>query len=180
MAHLLEADAEGFEHARGDSTLFAHEAEEEVLGADVVVAQAARLINGEFDDLLRPRREADLANDGALSPTNDELNGLANLGQLDVEVLEDLRCNAFALADKTEQQVLRADVVVVEALRLVLGERQHLAGAIREAIEAISRGHALLRSPLPGVGRQAVVRRGSLPLRLGASRGGSTPPRDYA
>ena len=149
-----------------------------MLGADVVMAQASRLINGELDDLLRSWREADLANDGALATSDDELNRLANLGQLNVEVLEDLRRDALTLADKAEQQVLCADVVVVETLRLVLGERQHLAGAVREAIEAISRGHALLRSPLPGVGRQALVRRGSLPLRLGASRGGSTPPRD--
>ena len=178
MANLLQADAEGFEHAGGDPSLFAHEAEEEVLGADVVVAQAARLIDRQLDHLLGARRQADLANDGALTPTDDELNRLANLRQLNVEVLQHLRRDALALADKAEQQVLCADVVVVEALRLVLGERQHLAGAIREAIEAVSRGHALLRSPLPGVGRQAVVRRGSLPLRLGASRRGSTPPRD--
>ena len=177
MADLLQAYAEGLQHAGGDPTLFAHKAEQEVFGADVVVAQAARLINGELNDLLCPWGEADLPNDGTLSPTDDELNCLANLGQLNVEVLEDLRRDAFALADKAEQQVLRADVVVVEALRLVLGERQHLSGAIREAIEAISRGHALLRSPLPGVCRQALVRRGSLPLRFGASRGGSTPPR---
>ena len=148
-----------------------------MFGADVVVAESARLINGELDHLLGTWREADLANDGAFATSDDELNRLADLGQLNVEVLEDLRRNALALADKAEQQVLCADVVVVEALRLVLGERQHLAGAIREAIEAVSRGHALLRSPLPGVGRQALVRRGSLPLRLGASRGGSTPPR---
>ena len=178
MAHLLKAYAEGLQHAGGDSTLFAHKAKQEVFGADVVVAQSARLINCELDDLLGPRREADLANDWALAPADDELNRLANLGQLDVEVLEDLRRNTLALADKAEQQVFGADVVVVEALRLVLGERQHLAGAIREAIEAVSRGHALLRSPLPGERRQALVRRGSLPLRLGASRGGSTPPRD--
>ena len=178
MAHLLKAYAEGLQHAGGDSPLFAYKSEQEVFGTDVVVAQSARLINGELNDLLGPWREADLANDGALAPADDELHRLADLGQLDVEVLKDLRRNTLALADKAEQQVLCADVVVVESLRLVLGERQHLAGAIREAIEAISRGHALLRSPPPGVCRQALVRRGSLPLRLGASRGGSTPPRD--
>ena len=178
MAHLLEAHPKGLEHAGGDPALFAHEAEQEVLGADVVMAEPTRLINGELDDLLGTWREADLANDGAFATADDELHRLADLGQLDVEVLEDLRRNPLALADKAEQQVLSADVVVVESLRLVLGERQHLAGAICEAIEAVSRGHALLRSPLPGVRRQALVRRGSLPLRLGASRGGLTPPRD--
>src|SRR4029077_16324805 len=37
------------------------------------------------------------------------------------------------------EQVLRADVVVVEALRFVLGKRQDLAGAIRELVEAVHR-----------------------------------------
>ena len=177
MAHLLEAHPERLQHAGGNPALFADEAEQEVLGADVVVAQSSRLINGELDDLLRAWREADLANDGAFAASDDELHRLADLGQLNVEVLEDLGRNTLALADKAEQQVLCADVVVVESLRLVLGERQHLTGAIREAIEAVSRGHALLRSPLPGVCRRVPSRRGSLPLRSGASRGCPTPPR---
>ena len=60
-------------------------------------------------------------------------------GELDVHVLEDARGDALALADEAEQQVLRADVVVVEPLRLVLRERQDLAGAVRELVEAVHR-----------------------------------------
>ena len=177
MSYLLQAHAERLQHAGGDPALFAYESKQQVLSADVVVAQAARLINRELDHLLGAWGEADLTNNGSFATSDDELHRLANLGQLDVEVLEHLGCHPLAFADKAEQQVLSADVVVVESLRLVLGERQHLAGAIRKAIEAVSRGHALLRSPPPGECRQAPVRRGSLPLRFGAPRGGSTPPR---
>ena len=65
------------------------------------------------------------------------------LAQLDVHVLEDARGDALALADEAEEQMLRADVVVVEPLRLVLRQRQDLARAIRELVEAVHIcGHA--------------------------------------
>ena len=54
-------------------------------------------------------------------------------------LLEDARGHALALADETQQQVLRADVVVVEALRFFLSQRQDLARALRELVEAIHR-----------------------------------------
>ena len=111
--------------------------EQQVLGADVVVAEAARLVDGQLDDPLGAGREADLADDRAIAAPDDELDRRPDLGQLDVHVLEHAGGDALALADEPEQQVLRADVVVVEPLRLVLRERQDLARAIRELVEAI-------------------------------------------
>ena len=87
----------------------------------------------------------DLADDRAVAAADDELDRRPHLGQLDVHVLEHARGDALALADEAEEQVLRADVVVVEPLRLVLRERQDLARAIRELVESIHRGRA--RSP---------------------------------
>jgi len=58
VAHLLERDAERFEDARGDALAFADETEQKMLGADVAVAELARLVDRELDDLLRARREA--------------------------------------------------------------------------------------------------------------------------
>ena len=113
--------------------------EQQVLGADVVVAQAARLVDGQLDDPLGARRQADLADDRPVAAADDELDGGADLGQLDVHVLEHARGDALALADEAEQQVLGADVVVVEALRLVLGERQDLARPVGELVEAVHR-----------------------------------------
>ena len=82
-------------------------------------------------------READLADDRPIPAPDDELDRGPDLGQLDVHVLEHARSHALALADEPEQQVLGADVVVVEALRLVLGKGQHLACPVGELVEAI-------------------------------------------
>jgi hypothetical protein len=50
-ARLLERDLERREHLGRDALLFAQQPEQEVLGADVVVAQLARLVLREDDDL---------------------------------------------------------------------------------------------------------------------------------
>ena len=134
-----------------------------MFGADVVVAESARLINGELDHLLGTWGEANLAEHWPFATPNDELHRLAHLGELNAQVLKHLGGDTLPFTDKSKEEVLRADVVVVEALRLVLGERQHLPGAIREAIEAVSRGHALLRSPRQRCGRNGTPRSSSLP-----------------
>jgi hypothetical protein len=107
MAHLLEAHAERLEDSRGDPTLFANKSEEKVLGSDVVVPESSRLIDGELDHLLRPRRKADLTDDWALAATDDELDCLPNLRKLDVEVFEDLCRNPLTLANEPEEEVKR-------------------------------------------------------------------------
>ena len=137
VAHLVEVDAEALEHARGDALALADQAQQQVLRADVVVAQAARLVDGQLDDPLGARRQADFADDGPIAAADDELDGGPDLGQLDVHVLEDARGDALALTHQAEQQVLGPDVVVVEPLRLVLSKRQDLARAVRELVEAI-------------------------------------------
>ena len=149
VADLVEVDPERLEDAGGDPLALADEAEEQVLRADVVVAEAARLVDGQLDDALGPRRQPDLADDRAIAAADDELDGGPDLGQLDVHVLEDARRDALALADEAEEQVLRADVVVVEPLRLVLSERQDLARAIRELVEAIHRVERLFLPRAP-------------------------------
>ena len=108
-----------------------------MLGADVVVVEPPRLVDGQLDHLLGARRQADLAHDRPVAATDDELDRGADLGQLDAQVLEHPRGDAVALADQAEQQVLGADVVVVEALGLFLGEREDLAGSLGEFVESV-------------------------------------------
>ena len=91
----------------------------------------------------------DLTDDRPVAATDDELDRGPDLGQLDVHVLEDARGHALALADEAEEQVLRADVVVVEPLRLVLSQGQDLARAIRELVEAIHRVERLFPCRAP-------------------------------
>ena len=139
VADLVQVDAQRLQDARGDALALADEAQQQVLRADVVVAQPARLVDGQLDDALGARRQPDLAHDRPVAPADDELDRGAHLGQLDVHVLEHARGHTLALADEAQEQVLRADVVVVEPLRLVLSQRQDLARAIRELVEPIHR-----------------------------------------
>ena len=120
-----------------------------MLRADVVVAEAARLVDGQLDDALGARGQPDLTDDRAIAAADDELDGGPDLGQLDVHVLEHARGDTLALAHEPEQQVLRADVVVVEPLRFVLSQGQDLARAIREFVEAIHQVERLFPSRAP-------------------------------
>ena len=100
MADLVQVDAEALEHARGDALALAHQTEQQVLRADVVVTQAARLVDGQLDDALGARGQADFADDRSIAAADDELDRGPDLGQLDVHVLEDARGDALALTDE--------------------------------------------------------------------------------
>jgi hypothetical protein len=136
VTDLLERHAERLEDAGRDPLTLAHEAEEQVLGTDVAVAELARLVYGELDDLLGTRREGDLTRRcGRVSATDDELDGRSHLRELNSERVKDTRSNALALTNQTEEEVLRSDVVVVETDGLVLGKREDSFRAVVEAIE---------------------------------------------
>ena len=60
VADLLRVGVEIEENARGDALVLAYEAEEDVLGADVVVAERQRLAQRQLENFLRARRERDL------------------------------------------------------------------------------------------------------------------------
>src|SRR5690242_4785292 len=102
-----------------------------------MVVQSTRFINGKFDDFLGARCKADIAGNCAIPAANDELNGTANLVELNAEISEDLSRDAFTFTYKPEQKVLSADVVVVKALRLLLCKLQDFSRPLGEFIEAI-------------------------------------------
>ena len=58
VADLVEVHAERLEDAGGDALTLADEAEQQVLRADVVVSEAAGLVDRQLDHALRPRRQA--------------------------------------------------------------------------------------------------------------------------
>ena len=55
-----QVGAELDEHLGGDALALADETEQDVLGADVVVAELERLAQRQLEHLLRPRRERDV------------------------------------------------------------------------------------------------------------------------
>ena len=134
LADFFELEAEVHQHLGGHAFLLAQQAEQDVLGADVVVVEVAGLFHRVLDDLLGPRRLRQLAHRDHVGPALDELLDLeADLAQIDVEVLEHVGGDAAAFLDQAQQDVLGADVFVVEALGLLVGQLHHLAGPVGES-----------------------------------------------
>ncbi len=70
-----------------------------------------------------------------LALTDDVLDLLTNGIEVDAERLKRLGRDAFTLVDQAKEDVLGADVVVVEHLRLFLGEDDYTAGLIGELLK---------------------------------------------
>ncbi len=85
---------------------------------------------------------------------DDLLDLVADLPQVDVQVLQDVGGDAAALLDQAEQDVFGADVLVVEALGLLVGQLHHLAGTVGEAfIHAVDSDgfHRAIAGPGPAL-----------------------------
>ena len=117
---LSRVGVEVEQDAGGDALVLADQAEQDVLGADVVVAQAERLAQRQLEHLLGARRERDLPGGDLLAGADDADDLRAHPFDGDVEGLEDASGETLLLAKQTEQDVLGADVVVLERPRLLL------------------------------------------------------------
>ena len=124
------------QHQRGDPLALADEAQQQVLGADVVVAQRARLGDGVLQHLLGLGGEGDLAGRRELGPHRHDLLDLGLHGRdIDVQLLQDGDGQPVALADEAQQQMLGADEVVAQPDGLLAGQDDHLPGTFRESLE---------------------------------------------
>ena len=146
LAHTVEVRAELDEHLGGDALALADEPEQDVLGADVVVPELQRLAQRQLQHLLGAGGEGDVAGRGLLALADDLLDLLAHALQGDAQRLEGLGGDAFALVDQPEQDVLGADVVVVEHPGLFLGQDDHPPRAVGEPLE-----HSSLLTAAPAV-----------------------------
>src|SRR5690606_34798770 len=58
-----------------------------------------------------------------------------HLAQVDVKIFQDVGADTGALLDQAKKNVLGADVLMVEALGLLVRQGHHLPGAIRESFK---------------------------------------------
>ena len=135
LADPGQVGAQLHQHLGGDALALADEAEQDVLGADVVVAELQRLAERQLQDLLGAWGEGDVATGRRAALADDLLDLRAHRLQGDAERLERLRGDALTLVDQPEQDVLGTDVVVVEQPCLFLGKDDHSASSIRETFE---------------------------------------------
>ncbi len=143
VADLLRVGVEVEQDARGDALVLAHQSQQDVFRADVVVPEAERLAQRELEDLLCARRERDLTGGDLFAGADDADHLCAHALDGDVERLEDAGGEPLLLAQQTEQDVLRPDVVVLELPGLLLCEDDDLAGSLCESFEHV--GYLLVR-----------------------------------
>jgi hypothetical protein len=133
---LLKTGALFHEDLARHARVVAEDAEEQVLRPYVVVRELAPLVDRQLDHFLRTRRQRDLARGRRRLTLPDHLfDSATQRPQADAEGTQGARGNAFTLAHEPEQQMLGADVVVVEADRFVLSEREHTLRAVVETVE---------------------------------------------
>ncbi len=134
LADLFQLQAEVHQHLGGHAFLLAEQAQQDVLGADVVVAQVAGLFHRILDHFLGPGRLRQLAHGHHVGTALHELLDLqADLAEIDLEVLQHVGGHAAAFLDQAEQDVLGADVFVIEPLGLLVCQLHHLAGAVSKS-----------------------------------------------
>ena len=135
VADLLGVGVEVEQDPGRDAFVLAHEPEQDVLGADVVVPERERFSKRELEHLLGTRCERDLTRRDLVALADDPRDLRAHLLDRDVERLEHARGEPFLLAQQPEQDVLGPDVVVLQLSRLVLGEDDDLARTLGEPLE---------------------------------------------
>ena len=135
VANLLGIRVEIEQDAGRDAFVLAHEPEQDVLGADVVVPERQRLAQRELEDLLRARRERDLTGRDLVTLADDARDLRAHFLDRDVERFEHPRGETFLLAQQAEQDVLRADVVVLQGPGLILGKDDNLTRSFGKSLE---------------------------------------------
>ena len=135
LAYTIEVGAQFDQHLRGHTLTLADEAQQDVLRADVVVSELQRLTKGELQDLLGAGGEGNVAAGSLLALPDDLLNLRAHGFERDAQALQSLGCDTLALVDEAEQDVLGADVVVVEHPGLFLGQDNDPSGPVGKPLE---------------------------------------------
>jgi hypothetical protein len=136
LAHLVQSGAERFEDLGRDGLPFLHEAEQEMLRADVVVAELARFLDGELEHPLGLRGERDF--------TERERLGKASQGALDFgldrfqpesETLQHRRRDALTVPNQPEKDMLRSHEIVTKPASFLACQDDDPSGAFGESLK---------------------------------------------
>ena len=136
-SNAVKVDAEAAQDVDGDAVAIPDEAQQQMLGADVMVAHHAGLFDRQLDNTLRARRQRWLSKGRPFAAADGALDRAYNLARLDTQLLEHLDGNAVFLLHKAKQQMLGADMGMVQPQRLFLSQRKHSPRTFREAFEFI-------------------------------------------
>ena len=132
----MEAHALFHQDGRGDRPLLAQDAEQQMLGADVVVQEAIGFFRGELQDPLGLGAERDLDRGrNLLAKDRAPFDFLADVLERQVRPGENPAGQALPFSDQAEKQVLRLDRDAPELARFVAGKKQYPPRSFRVPLE---------------------------------------------
>ena len=105
-----------------------------MLGADVGMTHLAGLLDGQFDDTLGARGQRRFAERRARVAWSHALYLADNLRRSGADLSQNLGGQPVLFFCQAQQQVLGANIVVIQAHRLFLGDLQHLACMLRKSV----------------------------------------------
>ena len=102
------------------------------------MAHLQTLAQRKLQHLLRARGERDVAGHGLGSVADNVDDLAADVVEVNAHGLKRLRCDALALLDQAEQNVLGAHVIVVELARLLLCKDDDTTGPVGKPLEHVA------------------------------------------
>ena len=149
LAHPVQVRAQFRQDLRRDPVALTDQAEQQVLGADVMVTELLGLAQRQLEHLLGARRVRDLpGRRRLLALADDLLHLLPHAIQADPQRFQSLRRDTLTLADQAEQEVLGADVAVIEPHGFVVRQLECLSRPIGKPLK-----HPARRPSRPRRGR---------------------------
>ena len=137
LADTVQVGTELDQHLRGHPIALADEAQQDVLGPDVVVTELQRLTQGQLQHLLGARSKGDVPGRCLLALADYLLDLLAHGLETDPQGFQGLRRHAFTLVDEAQQDVLGADVVVIEHPGFFLSQDHNPPRSVGKPLEHI-------------------------------------------
>ena len=126
VAHRVQPHPLLHQDGGGDRALFAQDAEQQVLGADVAVQEAVGFFGGVLEHALGLAAEGDLDRGRhLLAEDRPPFDFLADALEGEVRALEDAAGQPLAFADQAQQEVLRLDGDAPELAGLVAREEEN-------------------------------------------------------
>lgn len=138
LTNAGQVGAQLHQHLGGYALALADEAEQDVLGADVLVAELQCLTQGQLQHLLGAWGKRDITARRVATGADD----LLNLGTHRVEGnphgLERLGGHPFTLLDQPQEDVLGTDVIVIQRSRFLLCQDDNASCPVGKPFEHLS------------------------------------------
>jgi hypothetical protein len=143
-ADLFGGYPQPVEHVRGGAFGFEDQPKQQVFGADVLMAQLARFLDGVLDHFFGARGKLDAVG-GCPPGREDPLDHLLDSLFLQAEIAQHARAHPAFLLEQSQEQVLGADFALVHALRLLMSQAKHTPRALGKTIQTFRHSNLPLR-----------------------------------